>query len=125
VQVAFDTLTVTVPQLEAKKMKSLAVATQKRVPLLPNVPTVTEAGIADFTASPWLGIVFPAGTPADIVNKMHGELMKVMEDPAVQKSLQTIGAVTRTNGPKEFAKIIEQDYKRWGKIVAESGARVD
>ena len=125
VTVAFDTLTVTVPQLETKKIKALAVATQKRLPLLANVPTVSEAGIPDFTASPWLGVVFPVGTPPEIVNKMHAELMKVMDDPAVQKSLQSIGAVSRTNGPKEFAKIIEQDYKRWGKIVAESGARID
>lgn len=125
VAIAFDTLTVTMPQIEAKKMKPIAVATQKRVPSMPNVPTVSEAGIADFIASPWLGIVFPAGTPKEIVNKMHAELMKVMDDPGVQKSLQTLGAVPRIAGPQEFEKVIQADYVKWGRIVAESGAKVD
>lgn len=125
VQVAFDTLTVTVPHIEAKKMKPIAVATQKRVPLLPGVPTLIESGVADFVASPWLGIVFPAGTPNEILSKMHAELLKVMDDPAVQKSLQATGSVPRINGPQEFARIIRQDHARWGKIVTESGVRID
>lgn len=125
VAVSFDTLTVTVPQIEAKKMKAIAVASQKRVPSLPNVPTVGETGVADFIASPWLGIVFPAGTPKAIVDKMHAELMKVMDDPAVRKSLQTLGAVPRIAGPQEFDRIIQADYVKWGRIVAESGAKVD
>jgi tripartite-type tricarboxylate transporter receptor subunit TctC len=125
VAVSFDTLTVTVPQIEAKKMKAIAVASQKRVPSLPNVPTVGETGVADFIASPWLGIVFPAGTPKAIVDKMHAELMKVMDDPAVRKSLQTLGAVPRIAGPQEFDRIIQADYVKWGRIVADSGAKVD
>ena len=125
VLVSFDTLTVTLPQIEAKKLKSIAVATQKRVPSLPNVPTVIETGVAEFIASPWLGILFPKGTAPEIVNRMHVELMKAMEDPGLQKSLAGIGAVPRTAGPQEFAKVIEQDHKRWGRIVTESGARVD
>lgn len=125
VAVAFDTLTVTVPQIEAKRMKAIAVAAAKRAPSLPNVPTVSESGPADFIASPWLGVVFPAGTPKEIVTKMNGELMKVMDDSGMQKSLQSIGAVPRTAGPEEFEKIIKADYVKWGKIVAESGAKVD
>lgn len=125
VHVAFDTLTVTVPHIEAKKMKPLAVATQKRAPLLPGVPTVIESGVADFVASPWLGFVFPAGTPNEIVSKMHTEMLKVMDDPAVQKSLQANGTVPRINGPQEFARIIRQDHARWGKVITGSGIQVE
>lgn len=125
VLVGFDTLTVTLPQIEAKKLKPIAVATQRRVPSMAGVPTVIETGIADFTASPWLGVLFPKGTAPEVVNRMHTELMKVMEDPAVQKSMQGINAVPRTAGPQEFGKVIADDLQRWGRIVAESGARVD
>lgn len=125
VLVGFDTLTVTLPQLEAGKLKPIAVATQKRVPSLPNVPTVIETGVADFTASPWLGVLFPKGTSPEIVNRMHAELMNVMNDPAVQKTMQAISAVPRTAGPQEFGKVISEDLQRWGRIVVESGARVD
>jgi tripartite-type tricarboxylate transporter receptor subunit TctC len=125
VLVTFDTLTVTLPQIEAKKLKPIAVATQKRVASLPGLPTVIETGVADFTASPWLGILFPKGTSPEIVNRMHAELMKAMQDPGLQKSLAGIGAVARPGNPQEFAKVIAQDHQLWGRIVKESGARVD
>lgn len=125
VATSFDTLTVTVPQIEAKRIKAIALAAAKRAPSLPNVPTVTESGPADFIASPWLGVVFPAGTPKEIVNRMNREVLKAMDDPGMQKSLQSIGAVPRIAGPEEFEKIIKADYVKWGKIVADSGAKVD
>lgn len=125
VQLSFDTLTVTLPQIEAKKLKPIAVATQKRVPSLPGLPTVIETGVAGFTASPWLGILFPKGTSPEIANRMYTELMKAMQDPSLQKSLAGIGAVTRTANPQEFTEVIAQDHQRWGRIVIESGARVD
>jgi tripartite-type tricarboxylate transporter receptor subunit TctC len=125
VHVAFDTLTVTVPHIEARKMKPIAVATQKRVSLLPGVPTMIESGVPEFIASPWLGIVFPAGTPHDILNRMQTEMLKVMDDPAVQKSLQATGSVPRINGLQEFGRIIREDHARWGKVVTESGVKID
>ena len=125
VALAFDTLAVTVPQIEARKLKPIAVATTQRVPSMPNVPTIAESGVADFTASPWLGVVFPAGTPKAIVNRMHAELMKAMDDPAVQKSMQILGAQPRLAGPQEFEQVLRADHAKWGRIVAESGARVD
>ncbi len=125
VQVSFDTLTVTLPQIEAKKLKPIAVATQRRVSSLPGIPTVIETGVAGFTASPWLGILFPKGTSSEITSRMHTELMKSMQDPGLQKSLASIGAVPRPANPQEFSKIISQDYQLWARIVLESGARVD
>ena len=125
VQVSFDTLAVTLPQIEAKKLKPIAVATQRRVPSLPNLPTVIETGVADFTASPWLGFLFPKGTSPEIVNRLHSEIMRAMQDPVLQRSLAGIGAATRTANPQEFSKIIAQDLQLWARIVSDSGARVD
>lgn len=125
VTISFDTLSVTVPHIEGKRLKPLAVASLKRSPLLPYVPTMAEAGLTGFVASPWLGVVFPRGTPAEIVNKMHGELVKVMDDAGVQQSLQTLGVVPRVAGPQEFARVIEQDNVKWGRIVKEAGIKID
>ena len=111
--------------IEAKKLKPIAVATHRRASSLPGIPTVIETGAAGFTASPWLGILFPKGTSSEITSRMHTELMKSMQDPGLQKSLASIGAVPRPANPQEFSKIISQDYQLWARIVLESGARVD
>ena len=125
VLVSFDTLTVTLPHIESKKLKLIAVASEKRVPQLPDAPTMIEAGVPGFVASPWLGVLFPKGTPPEIVATINGEMRKALRDPGMQKSMQTIGALPRPNSPEEFTRLIQEDHARWGRIVRESGARVD
>jgi tripartite-type tricarboxylate transporter receptor subunit TctC len=125
VMLSFDTLTVTVPHIESKRLKLIAVASGKRVPQLPDAPTLIEAGMPGFVASPWLGVLFPKGTPAEIVMAMNAEIRKALDDPGMQKSMLTIGAVARPNSPEEFARLLQEDHAKWGRIVRESGARVD
>lgn len=125
VMISFDTLTVTVPHIESKRLKLIAVASGKRVPQLPGAPTMIEAGMPGFVASPWLGLLFPKGTPQSIVMTMNAEVRKAMEDPGMQKSMQTIGALPRPNSPEEFTRLIQEDHARWGRLVRESGIRVD
>lgn len=125
VTLGFDTVTVTAPQLESKRLKVLAVASDRRIPLLAEAPTIIEAGIPGFTASPWLGMLFPKGTPADIVNRMNSEIRKALDDPNLQKSLRSIGVIVHTTSPDEFARLLQTEYTKWGRIVRDSGARVD
>ncbi len=125
VLVSFDTLTVTVPQIQAGKLKPLAVGSRQRVPALPDIPTVSEAGYPGFEASPWLGVLFPRGTPDQMTKRVQDELEKIMQDDAVRKSLIRIGLMPRYADSGEFTKLIEQDFHRWGKIVKTSGAKID
>lgn len=124
VMLGFDTLTVTMPQVEAGRLKVIAVATEARVPQMPNAPTLIEAGLPGFTVSPWLGLLFPKGTPPEIVEKIHAEVRKAMDDPAMLKTLHAMGAVPRNLGPDAFAKQIRDDYRRWGQLMRASGVQV-
>jgi tripartite-type tricarboxylate transporter receptor subunit TctC len=125
VSVGFDTVAVTKALIDAKRLKLLAVALPERMALLPDTPTMIESGVPDFVASAWLGMVFPKGTPTDIVNKMNTEIAKVIAQPDIQKSLQAIGAIPLSSSVSEFAALLKSDYAKWGEIVRESGASVD
>ncbi|HUH59343.1 MAG TPA: tripartite tricarboxylate transporter substrate binding protein [Candidimonas sp.] len=125
VSVGFDTVAVTKALIDAKRLKLLAVALPERMALLPGTPTMIESGVPDFVASAWLGMVFPKGTPTDIVNKMNAELGKVIAQPDIQKSLQAMGAIPLSSSVAEFAALLKSDYAKWGAIVRESGASVD
>ncbi len=125
VSIGFDTIAVTKPLIDAKRLKLLAVATPERLALFPDTPTIQEEGVADFVASAWLGMVFPAGTPAEPVQVISGQLQKIIGEPDVQKTLLSMGALPRYAGPAEFAQLLHSDYKKWGEIVTLSGARVD
>jgi len=125
VAIGFDTVTVTAPQIESKRIKLLAVASEKRMPMLAETPTMIEAGMPGFIASPWLGMVFPKGTQPEIVNRMNSEIRKALDDPNLQKSLRGIGAIVHTTSPDEFTRLLQTEYTKWGRIVRDSGARVD
>lgn len=125
VSVGFDTVAVTKALIDAKRLKLLAVALPERMALLPDTPTMIESGVPDFVASAWLGMVFPKGTPTEIVNKMNAEISKVIAQPDIQKSLQAIGAIPLSSSVAEFAALLKSDYAKWGEIVRESGASVD
>lgn len=125
VSVGFDTIAVTKPLIDAKRLKLLAVAMPERMALLPDTPTMIESGVPNFVASAWLGMLFPKGTPTEIVNKVNKELQLILEDSKIQSALQSIGAVPRASSVEEFAKLLKSDYLKWGEIVRESGAKVD
>lgn len=125
VDVMFDTVAATRPHIMSGKLKLLASGSRKRMPSFPNTPTLAEAGYADISASVWLGMLFPKGTPAEIVNKVNGQLAKDLADPAMEKRLLDIGVVPSHTTPKEFAKYIRDEYVRLGKLVQDSGAKAN
>ncbi|HEY3149147.1 MAG TPA: tripartite tricarboxylate transporter substrate binding protein [Dongiaceae bacterium] len=107
------------------KLRALAVTSAKRVDDLPNVPTINESGYKGFNAVTWFGLLAPAGTPKDIVARLNAEFNKALQQPALRKRLGDEGADPAGGTPEQFASLIKDDIPRWGKIVKDSGAKVD
>jgi len=107
------------------KMRPLAVTSLKRAAYLPQVPTIAESGYKGFDAVTWFGILGPARLPADIVSRLNADIHKALKDVELQKRLGEQGATVESGTPEQFGGLIQGDIARWGKIVKESGAKVD
>ena len=124
--VMFDNLPSALPQIKGGKLKALAVTSAQRSAVLPDVPTIEEAGkLKGFDASSWFGLLAPAGTPPDIVNRIQQEVAKSLSSPAVKEKLLAQGAIPGGNTPQEFSKMIAAEIKKWAQVVKASGAKVD
>ena len=122
----FDNLPSALPQIKAGKLKALAVTSAQRSAALPDLPTIAEAGpVKGFDASSWFGLFAPAGTPADIVNRLQQETAKALQSPALKERLLSQGAIPGGEPPAEFAKFIAAETRKWAQVVKASGAKVD
>jgi tripartite-type tricarboxylate transporter receptor subunit TctC len=125
VPVSFEALLSTLPFVKAGKLKAIAVTTSTRSSLLPNVPTIAESGLPGYEASNWYGFLAPAKTPADIIDRLNREMVKVLQSPEVKDKLASLGAEPVGNSPQAFGELIRTDAAKWKKIVAETGAKAD
>ncbi len=124
--VMFDNLPSSMPHIKAGKLKALAVTSNQRSAALPDVPTVEEAsGLKGFEASSWFGLLAPAGTPPDIVNRIQQETAKALNVPSIKERLLAQGAIPSGNSPADFAKLIDAEIRKWGPVVKAAGAKVD
>ena len=126
--VMFDNLPSSMQQIKGGKLKALAVTSAQRSPALPDVPTVEEAGgpaLKGYEASSWFGLLAPAGTSPEIINRIQQEVAKSLSTPAIKEKLQAQGAIPSGNTPAAFAKLIESEHTKWAKVVKASGAKVD
>ncbi len=124
--VMFDNLPSSMAQIKGGKLKALAVTSAQRSAALPDVPTVEEAGkLKGFEASSWFGLLAPAGTPPEVVNRIQQEVAKSLNTPAIKEKLLAQGAIPSGNTPAEFAKLIDDEHKKWAGVVKSSGAKVD
>jgi tripartite-type tricarboxylate transporter receptor subunit TctC len=124
----FDILVTSVPQIRAGRVRGLAVTSAKRSPFAPDIPTMAESGVpgyAEAGSELWFGIVAPKGLPKPIVDKLNAELIRVLRSPAMRERISAQFFDVWTSTPAEFQRVIEADHAKWGKIVRESGARVD
>jgi len=124
----FDNLPSALPQIKAGKLKALAVTSATRSAAVPDLPTVAEAGgpaLAGYEASSWFGLLAPAGTPMDVVNRLQQETAKALSAPALKERLLAQGAIPGGNTSAEFAKLIADETKKWALVVKASGAKVD
>jgi tripartite-type tricarboxylate transporter receptor subunit TctC len=121
----FDNLPSAMPHIKAGKLKALGVTTAQRSAALPDVPTIAEAGVKGFDASSWFGLLAPAGTPADIVNRIQQEAAKSLGAPELKERMLSQGAIPSGMKPAEFAAYIAAETKKWERVVKASGAKVD
>jgi tripartite-type tricarboxylate transporter receptor subunit TctC len=125
VQLMFDNMPSALPHVKAGKLKALGVTTAKRFPAAPDIPTIAEAGVPGYEASSWFGVLAPAGTPKEIVNKLSSEIAKILQTPEIKERLLSQGAEPVGNTPDQFTAFIKAETAKWAKVVKESGATVD
>ncbi len=124
-QLIFDNLPSSIAFIRSGQLRAIAVTTLKRSPALPDIPTIDESGVPGFEATSWIGVLAPAGTPREIVNRLHDEIVKALNTPALKKSLQAQGAEPVGDTPEQFAEHIRNEIAKWAKVVKQSGAHVD
>lgn len=112
-------------QIKQGKLRPLAVSSAKRVDDLPDVPTINESGYKGFDAVTWFGLLAPASTPKDVIARLNAEFNKALKQPELAKRLGDEGADPAGGTPEQFAALIKDDIPRWGKVVKDSGAKVD
>lgn len=126
--VMFDNLPSSMQLIKSGKLKALAVTSSERSAAVPDVPTVEQAGgpaLKGFDASSWFGLLAPAGTPPEIVNRIQQEAAKALGTPAIKEKLLAQGAIPSGNTPQQFTAFINAEHKKWAQVVKASGAKVD
>jgi len=121
VPVMYADLVAALPHIKAGKLRAIAVGSPQRVVQLPDVPTVAEQGFKDFEAVSWGGLLAPAGTPAEAVNRVSAEVKAILADKDVQDKLLTAGAIGHYEDPAGMAARIRGDYDKWGKVIRDKG----
>jgi len=123
IQVYFANLTAGLPHMRANRVRALAVTGPKRSPLLPELPTVAEAGLPGFSVTGFFGVLAPAGTPPPIVGRLNAEINKTLKAPDVQSTLTAEGAEAGGGTPEEFGAMIKSEVVQWAKVVKIAGLR--
>jgi tripartite-type tricarboxylate transporter receptor subunit TctC len=112
-----------IAQIEARRIKALAISSRVRFPALPAIPTFAESGLPGYESIGWFGFVAPARTPPEIIGKLNAAIVAALSDPAVLERIRVLGAEPMPGTPEEFARFIRSEYEKWAKVVAESGAK--
>jgi tripartite-type tricarboxylate transporter receptor subunit TctC len=117
VSLMFNSLPAVLPLVKAGRLRPLAVASAKRTPTLPELPTFAESGIPEFEAGSWYGVLAPAGTPRELIMRLHAETVQMLALPDIRQKLAAEGAEAIGNSPEEFAAQIRRDIERWEKVA--------
>jgi tripartite-type tricarboxylate transporter receptor subunit TctC len=125
VSMGFKTSLGALEHIQAGKLRPLAVAYAQRLPELPDVPTMAEAGLADFEVSSWNGLAAPAGTPAPIIRKLNQEVNKILAMPDVRDQLRTLGAQAVGGTPEAFADYVNAEIRKWREVIRVAGISLD
>ena len=124
-QLMFATSASVIPYMKAGRLRALAVTTARRSPSVPDLPTVSEAGLAGFEATTWHGIVVPSATSPGIVERLNQDINAVLNEKELRERLAGLGAEVATGTPREFADYIAREIPKWSKVVKDSGAKAD
>ena len=120
-----DSLASALPHIRSGKIKALAMTSAERVPQLPDVPTVAESGYPGFEGVGWGGLVVPAATPKEIVEKIGGDVRRILMDPAMQARIVERGAIPGPSGPAEFTEFVKAEIAKWGDVAKKAQIRLD
>jgi tripartite-type tricarboxylate transporter receptor subunit TctC len=124
-KVMFSNLVIATPHIRSGKLRALGVGGAKRNPVLPDVPTIAEAGVPNYEAVNWWGIMAPVGTPTAIVDKLHKEISAVQNSADVQKQFSSEGAEVVQMSSADFGAFVEKEIEKWGRVVKESGIKAE
>jgi tripartite-type tricarboxylate transporter receptor subunit TctC len=125
VQLMFATSASVIPYMKAGRLRALAVTTPQRSPSVPELPTVSEAGLAGFEATTWHGVVVPSAVPTALVQKLNQDINAVLKEKDLSERLAGLGAEVLTGSPRDFADYIAREIPKWSKVVRDSGAKAD
>ena len=124
-QVAVGSLMQMLPQIKAGKLKALGIGSAKRIPALPDIPTISEAGLPGYEVTNWWGIAVPAGTPRPVIERLHRELSTIVASAETKKRFEAEGADPLQMSPEEFGRFIAQETAKWSRVVKEAGIRAE
>jgi len=125
VQLSFATLTTVVPHVRAGKLRGIAVIGSQRSAAMPDLPTVSEAGVPGFEVNNWIGLFAPAGTPNEIIRRLNAEVMKIMQAPEIASRMVQQGERFTPNSPEDFDRFRRSEIARWEKVIREAGLAAD
>ena len=125
VMMMFDNIPSAIPHIKSGKLKALATTGSKRDPLLPDLPTLAEAGVAGYESGVWFGLAVPANTPRDVVMRLNAEAIKGTKSPDFVKRMTDLGYIIMGTSPETMAEMSKAEVQRWGPIVKASGAKAD
>lgn len=123
--VLFNGMLPTYPFVKAGKLRALAVSSAKRVAAAPDLPTVAEAGFPGFETGSWQGVLAPAGTRREIVDKLNGEIRRILDTPEMKARLAAQGTEVRADSPEALARFVRTEIARWAKVVKQSGVKIE
>jgi tripartite-type tricarboxylate transporter receptor subunit TctC len=124
-QITIGSLVQMLPQIKGGKLKALGVGSANRIPALPDLPTISEAGVPGYEVTNWWGIVVPAGTPRSIIDRLHKDLTAVVASPETKKRFETEGAEPLSMSPDEFGRFIAAETVKWARVVKDAGIRAE
>jgi tripartite-type tricarboxylate transporter receptor subunit TctC len=125
VQLLFEFASVIGPHVKSGRLKALAVASDKRLAVLPEVPTFNELGHAGMQIKGWQGVLAPAGTPPELIGKLNRAIVKVLGQPDIREAILSTGGEVGGDSPEQFAAFIRAEHARWGKVITEAGIRLE
>ena len=125
IEMMFDSVPTMAPMIETGRVRALGTSGRVRSPVLPNVPTLAEAGVPGYDATIWIGVMAPAGTPKEIVELLNREINKILARPDIKEAWQRQGANTMVMSPQEFGAYIQSEIERWGKLIKANNINVN
>jgi tripartite-type tricarboxylate transporter receptor subunit TctC len=125
VMLSLDSMQSIMPAIREHRVKAIGIAAAKRSPAAPDIPTMAESGLPGFEVGSWYGLLAPAGTPPDIIKRLHAEVVKAVGSSEVRERFQSFGSEPLGSSPEEFAAQIKSDIAKWAKVAKTANVRAD